>query len=30
MIPGPGTYDRPSDFGLYGKYGDDKMKATLG
>ena len=29
MIPGPGSYDRPSDFGLYGKYGDDKMKATI-
>ena len=28
--PGPGTYDKPSDFGVYGQYRDEKMKATIG
>ena len=28
--PGPGSYDRPSDFGVYGQYDDQRMKATIG
>lgn len=22
-LPGPGNYDKPSDFGIYGSYGDN-------
>lgn len=28
--PGPGSYDKPSDFGIYGQLNDAKMKATIG
>lgn len=28
-IPGPGSYDLTSEFGVYGQYNDEKMKATI-
>ena len=29
-VPGPGQHDLPSEFGVYGQFQDQKMKATIG